>query len=70
MIGTVKFFLNKKGWGFIIGSDKEEYLVHYNNLINITPGSSFKKLKTGQTVEFEILTTTRGKQAINVQPMI
>ena len=60
--GTVKFFNEKKGWGFITGEDEAEYFVHFSGL-NM---EGFKTLKDGQAVEFDITEGERGPQAVNV----
>ena len=44
--GHVKWFDNRKGWGFITQSDGEEVFVHYRNVV----GDGFRKLKDGQEV--------------------
>jgi len=61
MEGTVKFFNLKKGYGFISGSDGQDYFVHFTQL----PKDA--KLKTNDKVAFDIKETERGKQAQNVQ---
>lgn len=64
--GTVKWFNNDKGYGFIIDDDsKEEYFVHFSS-IQI---DGFKTLKEGQKVTFEIEDDPKNpdkKRAINV----
>jgi len=64
MQGTVKFFNEKKGYGFIVRDDGEEFFVHYS-AIN---ADGFKTLKEGQQVEFETEQGQKGKglQAKNV----
>jgi len=61
--GTVKWFSNAKGWGFINaeGSD-EDIFVHYS----VVKGTGFKTLKTGQTVSFELATGSKGLSASEV----
>ena len=60
--GRVKWFNNEKGYGFIEYKDDEDIFVHYS-AINY-PG--YKTLKEGQIVEFKLLETTKGYQAIDV----
>ncbi|MFZ4482899.1 MAG: cold-shock protein [Chthoniobacterales bacterium] len=62
--GTVKWFNNKKGFGFI--SDPEggdaDIFVHYSEI----QGESYKTLEPGDLVEFELVTSERGLKALNV----
>lgn len=67
MQGTVKFFDNSKGWGFITGEDNKDYFVHYSS-INM---DGHKQLSENDIVEFEIGNGTTGKeQAVNVTPIL
>lgn len=61
MFGRVKWFSNEKGYGFIDDSE-EDIFVHYSNINT----NGFKTLSEGQLVQFELLRTDKGKQAINV----
>ena len=61
--GTVKWFNNSKGYGFITMEDGTEIFVHYSGIIS---EQKFKSIAEGQTVEFEITDGEKGKQAINV----
>jgi CspA family cold shock protein len=54
--GTVKFFNNAKGYGFISRTDSEDVFVHFSNI----EGSGFKTLQEGATVEFEVGPGRRG----------
>ncbi len=64
--GTVKWFDNKKGFGFIEPNDEgEDVFVHYSAL-NM---EGFKKLQEGQQVSFEIEDSDKGPRAVNVQPL-
>ena len=61
MEGTVKWFDGKKGYGFIVSSDGQEYFVHY------TAVPRGVRLRENDKVSFEAAETQRGKQAQNVQ---
>jgi CspA family cold shock protein len=61
--GTVKWFNESKGYGFITPSDgSPDVFVHYSAI----QGTGFKTLTEGQTVEFEIQNGAKGPQAANV----
>ncbi|WOO88218.1 cold shock domain-containing protein [Mollicutes bacterium LVI A0078] len=62
MTGTVKWFNNEKGFGFITTEDGNDVFVHYSNI----EGDSFKTLEENETVTFEVEETDRGLQAKNV----
>ncbi|KDQ18145.1 hypothetical protein BOTBODRAFT_52941 [Botryobasidium botryosum FD-172 SS1] len=64
--GTVKWFNDEKGYGFITPDDGSPDLFVHFRAIN---GSGFKALKEGQRVEFEIEGGTKGPQATNVTPI-
>ncbi len=63
MIGKVKWFEGKKGYGFIMCEDGRESFVHYTGIV----ADGYKALSEGQKVEFEIGSTEKGDQAINVK---
>jgi len=60
--GTVKWFNEKKGYGFLSREDGDDVFVHYTSIQN----EGFKTLREGQSVEFEIQDGPKGPQAINV----
>ena len=60
--GTVKWFNNQKGYGFITGEDGSDVFVHYSGL-NM---EGFKSLEEGAAVEYEITDGSKGPQATNV----
>lgn len=62
MVGRVKWFNNEKGYGFIDYVDGEDIFVHYSNIKQ----EGFKTLSEGQTVQFDLIHTDKGLQAINV----
>lgn len=64
MKGTVKFFDEKKGWGFVSpeGGGKELF-VHYSNIT----GDGFKTLAENDKIEFDVIPSDRGPRAGNVR---
>ncbi|MEE9614910.1 MAG: cold-shock protein, partial [Thermodesulfobacteriota bacterium] len=60
--GTVKWFNDIKGFGFIQQESGEDVFVHYTAI----GGDGFKTLKEGEEVEFEITQGPKGPQAANV----
>lgn len=61
--GTVKWFNNQKGYGFITAEDGKDVFVHFSGL-NM---EGFKTLEEGAAVEFDITDGTKGPQAVNVE---
>lgn len=61
--GTVKWFSDTKGYGFIEQEDGTDIFVHFSAI----QGEGFKTLKEGQMVEFDIEEDPRGPKAINVR---
>lgn len=61
--GTVKWFNDAKGYGFITQADGQEIFVHFSGIA----GEGFRSLAEGDEVEFELRTTDRGPQAGNVR---
>lgn len=65
--GKVKWFNNKKGYGFITDSEGKDVFVHYSAIMC----DGFKSLNDGDIVEFEIGEGTTGReQAVNVNPIL
>jgi len=62
-IGTVKWFNNQKGYGFISQVDGPDVFAHYTAIA----GEGFRTLKEGEEVEFEITEGPKGPQAANIQ---
>ena len=60
--GTVKWFNNQKGYGFISDEEGNDVFVHYTGL-NM---DGFKTVEEGQEVEFEVVNGAKGPQATNV----
>jgi CspA family cold shock protein len=60
--GKVKWFNQKKGFGFIQREDGDDVFVHYSAI----QGEGFKTLDEGDTVEFDIVDSDKGLQAANV----
>ncbi len=60
--GTVKWFNNQKGYGFISDEAGNDVFVHYSGL-NM---EGFKSLEEGQEVEFDVTEGAKGPQAVNV----
>ena len=63
--GTVKWFSNEKGYGFIARQGGDDVFVHFS-AIQI---DGYKTLTEGQTVEFEITNGPKGPQASDVRPL-
>jgi cold shock protein len=63
--GTVKWFSNEKGYGFIARPDGDDVFVHYSGI----EGGGFRSLAEGDQVEFEIVQGEKGPQAANVRKL-
>ncbi len=61
--GTVKWFNNSKGYGFIQQTDGEDLFVHFKSII----GEGYKSLEEGQKVEFTVGEGQKGPQAQDVK---
>ncbi|MBF0216985.1 MAG: cold-shock protein [Candidatus Omnitrophica bacterium] len=60
--GTVKWFNNQKGYGFIASETGKDVFVHHSAI----QGEGYRSLDEGQTVEFEIKQGPKGEEAVNV----
>lgn len=63
--GTIKWFNNEKGYGFINGKVNEDIFVHYTS-IKI---DGYRTLSEGEEVEYKLIKTDKGLQAIDVKPV-
>jgi CspA family cold shock protein len=63
--GKVKWFSNKKGYGFITKEDGTDIFVHFSAIV----AEGYKSLKENQEVEFEVSQGTKGEQAANVRAL-
>ena len=61
--GRVKWFNNEKGFGFIEYKPNEDVFVHYSAI----DAEGYKSLKEGDYVEFKLIETGKGLQALNVR---
>ncbi len=64
--GTVKWFNNTKGYGFIEYGDLEDIFVHYSAIRK----DGYKTLKEGNIVDFKLIETAKGLQAIDVEEVL
>jgi CspA family cold shock protein len=65
LTGTVKWFNDAKGFGFITSERGEDVFVHFTAI----QGNGFRSLSEGSTVEFEVTQGPKGLQASNVVPV-
>lgn len=61
--GRVKWFNEKKGYGFIESQEQGDVFVHFSGIV----GDGFKTLNEGDSVTFEVERGTKGPQAVNVR---
>ena len=62
--GTVKWFDDAKGYGFITRPDGEDLFVHFSSI----QGGGYRSLQEGQEVDFDVERGSKGLQAVNVRP--
>ena len=65
-IGTVKWFNNIKGYGFIAPDEGEDLFVHYSEI----QVDGYRTLKNGQRVSFEVSSGDKGAHALKVMPAV
>ena len=63
--GKVKWFDNRRGFGFITQGEGKDVFVHHTSIL----GAGYKTLHEGQEVEFDIVEGPKGQQAANVRPV-
>jgi len=61
--GTVKWFNDTKGYGFVTGEDGTDAFVHHSDI----EGEGFKTLVEGEAVTFELTQGPKGPKAINIR---
>ena len=61
--GTVKWFNDEKGFGFISVAGENDVFVHYSNIV----GTGRRSLNEGDTVEFEVEPGRKGPEAVDVK---
>ncbi|WP_423243047.1 cold-shock protein [Clostridium fermenticellae] len=66
MTGTVKWFNDEKGYGFISGEDGSDVFVHYSS---IEGDGDRKNLNEGQKVSYDVVDTPKGSQASHVKKL-
>jgi CspA family cold shock protein len=62
MTGTVKWFSDKKGYGFISDPDGKDVFVHFSGI----EMEGFKTLQEGASVNYDVIDGAKGPQAVNV----
>ncbi|MBA2427659.1 MAG: cold-shock protein [Actinobacteria bacterium] len=62
-VGTVKWFSNEKGYGFISQDNGNDVFVHFSAI----QSEGYKSLEEGQAVEFDVTNGPKGEQASNVR---
>lgn len=66
LYGIVRWFDNKKGYGFIVNANKQDFFVHYTAINH----NGYKELAPGDVVSFESRCSLCGMQAINVHRLL
>jgi CspA family cold shock protein len=61
--GTVKWFNNEKGYGFIAREGGDDVFVHFSNI----QSNGYRTLEEGQRVEFDVAPGRKGEEAQNVR---
>ena len=61
--GKVKWFDNKRGFGFIVHDDGKDVFVHHTNIM----GNGYKTLQEGEEVHYELVSSDKGPKAEKVQ---
>lgn len=63
--GTVKWFNNAKGYGFILSDDSQSDIFAHYSAIEM---DGYRTLKAGQAVTFDLVTGDKGEHAANIRP--
>src|SRR5947208_9565092 len=66
LVGTVKWFDSKKGFGFILNAEGKDVFVHFSSI----EGDGFRSLKDGETVEYEEVKGDKGLSAKTVRRLV
>ena len=61
--GKIKWFDNKRGWGFIARDTGQDVFVHYSCIV----GDGYRTLREGDEVNYELIDSDKGPKAQNVQ---
>lgn len=64
--GTVKWFSDPKGYGFIVNGDESDVFVHHTAI----KMDGFRTLKEGEIVMYDLMESPKGLQAENVTPVV
>lgn len=62
MQGKVKWFNNKRGYGFITSDDGTDFFAHFSDIVS----DGFKGLKKDKRVSFDVKDAEKGPQAVNI----
>lgn len=65
LVGKVKWFDCKKGFGFIVGPENQDVFVHFS----VIEGQGFRRLRDGENVEYEVTLGAKGMSACLVRKM-